>query len=435
MRRFWKLLPLLAVLLSGCMMKTVDEMYCLPKRSEEYNNLQTAIDQVMSGLEYSAPVQGENQQTVQLADLTGDGQMEALLFAKGSGERPLKIFVFAKEGGVYGAMATIETAGTTFEQVEYAELDGAPGLELVVGRQVGNEVLHSLSAYSFSGGQADTILTAGYTRFLTWDLEQGPQRELVVLRPGGDSANGVVELYEYHNGAMERAAEAGMSVPVESLKRLTCGGMYQDTQAVFVASAYDDDTIVTDIYAVVNGRFTNVSLSNDSGTSVKTMRSYYALGDDIDNDGLIEIPDQLGREGAQEQERPSSVDLLRWYNITPDGSEVDKVYTCHNYVERWYVRLESRWMDGITVTRGNPVGQTQGYVFSTGADGRPLFTIYAFTGDDREALATGDGRFLLNRTDEVVYAAALGSSRQAPDEGTLISHFNFILEDWKTGET
>lgn len=66
---------------------------------------------------------------------------------------------------------------------------------------------------------------------------------------------------------MERSAEAVMSVPVENLKRMTTGGMYQETQAVFAASNYDEDTIITDVYAIVKDRLTNVSLSSESGTS------------------------------------------------------------------------------------------------------------------------------------------------------------------------
>ena len=183
--RLAALVAALSLALSGCMMKTVDEMYRLPKRSEDDNNLQAAIDGVMSGLEYSAPIQGDNQQTVQMADLNGDGRQEALVFAKGTDDRPLKIFVFTKQDGNYVNTGAIQTAGTTFEQVEYVDIDDAPGLELVVGRQVGNEVLHSLSVYSFGAGQADTILTAGYTRYITADLDNDQRRELVVLRPGG----------------------------------------------------------------------------------------------------------------------------------------------------------------------------------------------------------------------------------------------------------
>ena len=74
------LLLLLAVcLLSGCNMRTIDELYCLPKRSEAYNNLQSQIDKAMVGYEYCAPLSGENRQRVQMVDLNGDGEEEYLL--------------------------------------------------------------------------------------------------------------------------------------------------------------------------------------------------------------------------------------------------------------------------------------------------------------------------------------------------------------------
>ena len=83
--RLWMKRMLLAVLaaamslvLSGCFVKTVDELYTLPKHSDEYNRLEQAIDQVMSSqnASYAAPVSGMNQQSVQLADLDGDGTVE-----------------------------------------------------------------------------------------------------------------------------------------------------------------------------------------------------------------------------------------------------------------------------------------------------------------------------------------------------------------------
>ena len=44
------MLILTALLFTGCAMRTVDEMYSLPKRSEAYANLQSAIDIAMAGL-------------------------------------------------------------------------------------------------------------------------------------------------------------------------------------------------------------------------------------------------------------------------------------------------------------------------------------------------------------------------------------------------
>ena len=86
----------LAVSLSGCVM-TVDQMYVPPRRSESYQNLQAVMDEVMEGLEYCAPITGENQQTVQMADLTGDGRKEVLVFLKGSDEHPMKVLIFRLE--------------------------------------------------------------------------------------------------------------------------------------------------------------------------------------------------------------------------------------------------------------------------------------------------------------------------------------------------
>ena len=85
---------LFTLLLTGCAMRTVEEMYALPKRSEEYKELQAAIDTAMYGMTFSSPQSGENQQTVQMADLNGDGLDEYLVFAKGATEKPLQVLIF-----------------------------------------------------------------------------------------------------------------------------------------------------------------------------------------------------------------------------------------------------------------------------------------------------------------------------------------------------
>lgn len=87
-------LAALLTLLSGCMLKTVDQMYCLPRRSEEYHNLQAAMDQVMSGLEYCAPLQGENQQTVQMVGPDRGRSVGSSGICQGSGRAPSENFHF-----------------------------------------------------------------------------------------------------------------------------------------------------------------------------------------------------------------------------------------------------------------------------------------------------------------------------------------------------
>ena len=46
------LLLLAVMLLSGCNIRTVDKLYLLPERSDAYKNLQSLINQALSGREY-----------------------------------------------------------------------------------------------------------------------------------------------------------------------------------------------------------------------------------------------------------------------------------------------------------------------------------------------------------------------------------------------
>ena len=133
---------LLALVLSGCFVKTVDELYTLPKHSDEYNNLQQAIDQLMAqGAAYSAPVSGANQQSVQLADLDGDGEDEAIVFLKTGGEKPLGAYIFDLVDGNYENIAVIEGSGSAFASADYVQLDNEGGLEIIIGRKLSDQVL------------------------------------------------------------------------------------------------------------------------------------------------------------------------------------------------------------------------------------------------------------------------------------------------------
>ncbi len=432
-------LCLLALLLTGCVLRTTDQMYCLPRRSQEYEALQAAIDDVMSGLKYCAPTSGENQQTLQMADLDGDGQEEAVLFAK-SGENtdPLRIFVFEPTENGYSVLAELRGAGSAFEQVEYVQIDGQPGLEMVVGRQVGEGVPHSLAVYGFSAGKAQRLLSTGYTRFLTTDLTSSGSRELFVLTQDEETGKGRAELYLWGEEGMERSAEAVMSVSADKIRRLMPGNMCANTPAVFVASVYDETTISTDVYALLDGRLTNVSLSNESGTSVETIRNYYVYADDMDGDGLIELPKLLPQAGAEETSGEAQ-GLIRWYNLTRSGGERDKLITYHNYAEGWYLILPEAWQDRISVLPGSD-GSAESYVFGHWKeDGtmERLFTVYAFSGEDRETRAGAAGNFELGRKDDVIYCAALGTGAQAStlSQEDVSGLFHFIQIAWKTGET
>ena len=427
----------LSLSLAGCVM-TVDQMYVPPRRSESYKNLQAVIDASMTDLSYCAPITGENRQSIQMADLTGDGVKEVMVFVKGSDEHPLQVLIFRLKNGEYEQLSVIEATGSAFDQVEYIQLDGQPGLELVVGCQVSNQVMRNLTVYRFNGGQPEQMMTVNYQKFLTLDMNEDGRGDIFVLRPGRTETDcGVVELYTAADGTAARSAEVNLSQSVSQLKRIMTGSLHGGERAVFVASTVDESTIVTDVYALVGGTLTNVSMSNESGTSVKTVRNYYVYADDIDADGVLELPSLIPmRLPAESRSMEEREHLIRWYSLGADGSEYDKRFTYHNYLQGWYMELDSSLVSRMCVVPED-TGRFAFCLWDKNLERlEKLWTVYVLTGEDRSNVAVEGGRFVLLKTDTVVYAACLESGAKAAriTQENLTERFFLIQSDWKTGE-
>jgi len=423
----------LAVLLNGCAMRTVEQMYSLPKRSLAYSNLQSAIDKAMVGLSFAAPNAGENQQTVQQADLNGDGKEEYLLFAQGETEKNLQILIFSQSNNEYDLIATIDNPGFSFEQVEYVQIDGKPGLEIVVGCRVSEQVQRSLTVYTFAHGEPEQMMAENYSKFLTCDFQNNGSSELVLLRPGETEAdNGVAVLYQFRKGQMERSREVDLSESVDNVKRIMVSSLESGEPAVYVASSIDESAIITDVFALKNLRFTNVSFSNESGTSVQTLRNYYVYADDIDGDGILELPNLITMTPLPNELPAGQHYLIRWYAMNLYGAETDKRYTYHNFSGGWYLELSDEISDRISVRQ-----QGSEHIFylwnEDFTETETLLRIYVLTGPNREDQALEEGRFVLHRGDGVLYAAKLETNSVSQND--IIDRFHLIHHDWKTGET
>ena len=398
------------LLLCGCEMRTVNQMYAPPKRSDDYYSLETVIHTSMAELEYSAPVSGDNRQVIQTVDLNGDEVQECLLFAKGGSDQPLHILVFSMVNEEYVHWHTIDLPGSAFDRVEYAPMDDAAGVEIIVGTQVSDQVTRSVSVFSFAEGEVKQLVTEDYVNFLTVDLNANEKHELFVIHAGsGYLDRGIVELFSVNEGVVQRSGEQNLSETSDNLKRILVGQLADGKSAVYVASAIDEDTLITDVFTLVDGAFTNVSQSSDSGTSVKTMRNYYVYAEDIDSDGIVELPSLHEMRSIDKSWYGYDEKIIRWYSMTSDGEQIDRMFTYHNFVDQWYVEVDPSLADRVSVMAQGTV-----WDFYIWDGGRPIkvMTIHALTGQNREAQSTSNGRFVLHKTESTIYAASLDDDAQ-----------------------
>ena len=421
--------------LSGCL-QSAEDLYAPPRQSDEYYTLQTQIEAVLeAGAEYSAPVSGDRRQAVQLADLDSDGEKEAIVFFRTREEKPLKIYIYKKTADGYKQSAVIEGDGSDFASVDYRQIDTTLGLELVVGRQVSDQVPQTLSVYALNGSQVSELLSVSCVRHTLADLDGNGLEDLLVFRTDEDASVGLTEYYSWTGTAMEQMGSADMTAALthDSIRRIIGGMMQKDVPAVFVASTYEESTIVTDVFILSGGEFTNVSAMGENSDDVSRVRYRGVYVADVDGDGLIEIPRPVELPRVGGDEAPTYY-KLQWYSLRPDGSRQEKLTTFHNYTDGWFLEMQPDWEKNLAVDYVRDSHQLPCYRFFRVDGGKPVerFVIYAFTGTNAGELAKADGRFFLGEKGDVVYAGQIYD--ETISQSQLEQAFHFISTDWKSGE-
>ena len=393
--RVLSVLLAVSVLLSGCVLGTLDELYCLPKRSEEYENLQAVVDKAMAGLEYCAPSYGENRQFMQVADLDGDGINEYLVFARDDSDKPLKILIFCQLASGYVLMDTIEGYGFGYDFVSYAQMDDKPGLEIIVGRQVSEQVLRSVSVYRFTSGFSRQLLSTGYSQIATMDLDDDGISEMFLLSPGAsEKSRGTARLYSFYDGELQRSPELLLSASMTGFKMLVPGKLQDGQNVLYVTCASTDQSLVTDIFAMEDKQLTTFA----SAVFSDAIHNFYVYPQDIDADGVLELPRVLPLDKVtmdQQQEY-----MVQWYVLSSNNETTLKRSTYHNFLDNWYLDLED-----FDVERLSVIQRETDCVFYY--DGEKLFSIMVLTDADREEQAKLPGRIILYSGETSIYVAAL----------------------------
>ena len=450
-------LAALLLLLGGCAFSSPEELYAVPRASEDYQNLQEQIDQVRgAGAEYAGPLQGTNTQPVQLMDLDGDGIQEAVAFFRttaADGSPPLKIYIYRQTGqGDYALWNIIQGDGTAINSISYEDLDGytdAQGRtdkELVVSWRLSDKV-YQLMAYSVRSPEAERLMNPiSYTDYTLWDMDKDNQREIVVLNLNTVDGIGQADYYDYRDGQMVLQSSAPLSNAITGLvsdSRPRTGFLNHNgisEPALFVTSNLTTG-VITDIFAW-DGELKNITYNPVTSMSEGTLRLSNNIAiQDINGDGYLEIPKPTA---LPDPRSTGSADFwsVQWIQYSLDGQSTVVYTTYYNGEDGWYLVLPETWQGRIALSRQDNTGSGERgvlfYPYTAGeternARSQPFLSIYKLTGPNRVARAHTGVRFILLEEEDTIYAAEFHSNSGwdcGVDQEGLKTLFHLIQSDW-----
>lgn len=420
----------LAAVLSGCTVfdSSVEQLFTLPRMAPEYTGLSQQLDSLISqGYEYASPSGGRNIQSVQMVDLEDDGRQEALVFLRRSAdEKPLKIMVYRLDGDdSYSLLCTIESSGTAVDSVYYQDLNGDGRQELIVGWRISADV-QTLAAYSIEP-EPVALMSCGYSRFSIQDLNGDGAPSLLVIRADGELGP-VAEFYGWQEEQMGVSYRCRLSSSMTALNRgsVVTGMADRDTPAVFINGVDTTSMAVTDIliYRPEAG-LVNVALDKTSGVSAAVYPYRQLAPQDIDGDGVTEIPCPLGDSAAEQTDG-----LVSWMSWQSDGRFQQTAKTYHSLSSGWYFTIPASWwsweVDAVT---GGIQNESQ---MTLRINGDSVLTIYTITGENRDNRSRMGSRIVLRRQATTVYAGEVYeiAPYYGMDEDLLRRSFSLILGTW-----
>lgn len=426
----------MCILLTGCLSVSADELYQLPRSSERYVQIQRKISEIQSGgVEYAAPVSGYYRQAIQLRDIDGDGMEEAVAFFRTDGDKPLRIYFLKEMEDSYEVVATIDGDGTAVDSVSYVDMDGDGCSEIIVGWQMGPSV-KMLGIYSIEDDQPVQLAASGYSAYTWTDMDGDGDSEVIVLQTETSDTAGSATMYMLMDDGEVVSYQTVLSASAESVSRTQTGLLSDRKNGVFVDSVCGSG-LVTDVLAFAHNELVNVTLEAESQSSV-TERPYAVYSTDINNDGMLEIPEPVALFPQSE----TTYYAIKWNTCTSRGFISPRLTTYHNYSDGWYLIIPEEWTENMTIRREDSVSGERTVVFSTvisrGDENTPpvledFLKIYSLTGDNKEDKADMDGRFVLRKESEKIYAASITGSADTVTEQYVRDNFRIIHSDWLSG--
>ena len=357
---------------SGCNINisSVDVLMRPPKLSGENSLLQQTFETTVGDSEsivMKTPVSGENRSSYLLFDLDNDSVKEALvLYSDPIKDDLAYVTVFKFINDKWSFVSTINGKSSEIYSVDFSDINGDGRFEILISwsqvitgdnftpASMSSSGEKLLTIYSYNGSSTTLLKNEAYSKLLVEDLNNDSADELFILN---------ISLSNQKKVTLGRIVAFDKEYSIEQELKFQLTGMLDvynivcDTYLnnnetytrVYIDGSISESGIITEVIDI-NHSDLSVSLpfyeSNISEQPL-TLRDVRVYSQDIDNDGVVEVPviERLpgGIKLSVNDDEKTSLNLTVWSKIDNNQLVVDSKCLLNGtygymfvYPDEWY---------------------------------------------------------------------------------------------------